>query len=685
MRNASFVRKLIYIACIVLLLIPLSIIARPETASRDELAKKSATSGMLAEMRSDYRLSQTSLGDIDPASESMKLATLGLRPFAVSMLWNQVDEYKKTRNWDRLTATLNQLMKIQPNFIRVWEYQAHTLAYNTSREFDDYEDRYYWVKKGINFLISGIAYNRKNHKMIDNIAYVFSLKFGQSDETVQFRRLLRKDTDFHEELRKQGIDVDNADKGQGPDNYLIAKEWYDRSRRMVDDEKLPLFGSPIIFYMNSPKQTRNYAKEYEKEFEPGQKAVRAWQVAAEDWHAFGDLQLRSATGPLVVLNDEQKIADRIIESRAKLDALVGGARERLKTEAMAQRTAEETEIVGREGLGSLSPRETEIASQVRRREEISETDIIESREFLQLSDEKRAEGDRIYGDLARDLLVLDLIGKYRGLANYSYWEVRNEAEQLPEAIEARKGLFRGYQKRFDQPIADFKKDPVTGDFVLDKNGKKVLVPGAKDEFESSFKNWAIVFKKYPPDPKKQFRLDAETLNDDLEEAMTVYLGMLGGPAEWPTDFPLQYLVDQFLPDGHVIPKTEQLMQLHPDVYRDRKIGIDGSFLDKVTPKVTDPQSPETEKPNTEEPKTEQPKTEETKSKGPESGTSPDAPAKGDAAKDETKEQPKTEDGADSAADDSAAEVPASDASDNNQKAAEVSSAEETPAEEAPAE
>ena len=130
--NSSFVRKIIYIVIIAVLLIPLAMISRPEVVGQDE-------GGILSRMRRDKKLTQAELTKIDPASETMKLASLGLRGVAINMLWMQSIEHKKEEDYDKLASTLKALAKIQPNFVKVWEYQAHNLAYNVSMEFDDYE------------------------------------------------------------------------------------------------------------------------------------------------------------------------------------------------------------------------------------------------------------------------------------------------------------------------------------------------------------------------------------------------------------------------------------------------------------------------------------------------------------------------------------------------------------------
>ena len=148
----SFVRKIVYIIVIAVLLIPLSMITRPSVKNQNE-------GGVLARLRVKHNLSQAELSEIDPASETMKLASLGLRGVAVNMLWMQAIEHKKREEYDELASSLKALTKLQPNFVKVWEYQAHNLAYNVSMEFDDYEYRREWVNRGLMFMKQGVKHN----------------------------------------------------------------------------------------------------------------------------------------------------------------------------------------------------------------------------------------------------------------------------------------------------------------------------------------------------------------------------------------------------------------------------------------------------------------------------------------------------------------------------------------------
>ena len=93
---------------IAVLLVPLSALSQP--------ADSASKGGKLAKLREEYALSQANLGEIDPTSESMRLATLGLKNVAVTLLWDRANHYKKTEDWTNLSAVLEQMTKLQPNY-----------------------------------------------------------------------------------------------------------------------------------------------------------------------------------------------------------------------------------------------------------------------------------------------------------------------------------------------------------------------------------------------------------------------------------------------------------------------------------------------------------------------------------------------------------------------------------------
>ena len=112
-----FLRKIVYLVAIGVLLILLYIFGHPSTA--DTPNEKGSPGGILAQYRNRQGsgLSQTQLGQIDPTSETIKLATFGLRGVAALVLWEKANDYKMKEDWANFAATLNQIIEVEPHFI----------------------------------------------------------------------------------------------------------------------------------------------------------------------------------------------------------------------------------------------------------------------------------------------------------------------------------------------------------------------------------------------------------------------------------------------------------------------------------------------------------------------------------------------------------------------------------------
>ena len=180
---------------ILLLLVPLFLLSNP--ASTTSKGGAGNPGGYLAQAREKAGLSETHLGEIDATGETIKLATLGMRGVATVFLWQKAHDYQMRKDWTNLSATLTQLTKLEPHFVSVWRHQAWNLAFNVSSEFDGYRDRYRWVIRGIEFLQSGLPYNRQEPRMPAEVGSFIAEKIGRSDESKQFRVLFREDDDFN--------------------------------------------------------------------------------------------------------------------------------------------------------------------------------------------------------------------------------------------------------------------------------------------------------------------------------------------------------------------------------------------------------------------------------------------------------------------------------------------------------
>ncbi len=496
-QDVSFRRKIIYVAMIALLLFPLFLLGQPATTR--------SSGGVLAQLRTEYNLSQSDLGEIDPASEAMKLATMGLRPVAVISLWEKSNEFKMKEDWDNLSATLNQIIKLQPNYITVWEFQAHNLSYNVSVEFDDYRQRYHWVKKGISFLTEGTRYNRENPRLLHQIGWITGQKFGRADEHVQFRQLFRADEDFHREINEEVV-VDEALGFDGrPDHWLVGRLWYQRAQSAVDTKGIPLRGkSPLIFHSDNPMSLINYAGAIEDEGVLGETAMRAWRHGSEGWAEYGQRQIPTSWGHNIRLADYERTNDEAEAMIRTLDEMLPGLRDQIKQEKRDRLTPEQRAAMDTP-MEELTDDDYELWTEAMRQTQVTHREVAERAADREL----RERAVKLAGRIEDAQLLASRTAQYRGIVNYEYWKTRCEAEQTRTAVDAREYLYKARRLQDEASLEE-----------------------ARELYEKSWQQWRQLYDQFPP-------LMDDVAADDLVRAIERYARLLQQLDEpLPDDFPL---------------------------------------------------------------------------------------------------------------------------------------------------
>jgi hypothetical protein len=417
-QRARFIRKIVYACAIAALLLPLSWLSQPAT-TRSE-------GGVLAQMRHQHKLSQATLGEIDPASETIKLATLGMRGVAANILWEKANDYRKREDWVGLSATLEQIAKLQPNFISVWIYQGWNLSYNISVEFDDFRDRYYWVIRGIDFLKEGTAYNDKEPRLTSEIGWTIGHKIGRADEHRQYRKLFREDDDFH---------------GSRPrtqrDNWLVGREYLLQAERWVDNEGLTVKGkSPLLFHSHPVMCLISYAEALEEEGTFGEVAKNAWRKAADAWEQFSQRDLPTQYNIFIRLADQEMFARRAADARAELDRLTPqGLREKMHEEKLATLSAEEREAY--DSPADLRNQEQRaLMYGVESRLEIAHLELAD-----RITGEDRAAALKAAEEATQADFMVQTIDGERDVLNYGYWRRRCDLEPQDATLEARKFIY----------------------------------------------------------------------------------------------------------------------------------------------------------------------------------------------------------------------------------------------------
>jgi hypothetical protein len=274
-------RKLVYLGAIVVLLVPIIWLGMPAGggATDGESGRGIPSGGKLAQLRHDYDLGESTLGDVDPASTAMNLVLLGLRGPASSVLSMQLDQQKATKQWAEMRATVESIIRLQPHFLEVWRFQGWNLAYNVSAQWDAVPDRYYWVKEGGKFLTRGTRRNERYPDLYWDTGNILGKKIGRSDEWRYFRRYFHEDPDT--EQFEGGADPEFNPYGE--DNYIASKRWFDVANDKEAAGQRQRIMDRMLFRSYPARSQFDYADALQREGTFGEVTMYAWDEAFDDW------------------------------------------------------------------------------------------------------------------------------------------------------------------------------------------------------------------------------------------------------------------------------------------------------------------------------------------------------------------------------------------------------------------
>ncbi len=107
-----------------------------------------------------------------------------VRGIIVDYLWIKVNLRKQAGLYFEVMADADLITKLQPRFAAVWAFQGHNMAYNISVIHNTPEERWEWVKAGINLVRNkGLRYNPNDLQLHRELAFWFSHKIeGVADD-----------------------------------------------------------------------------------------------------------------------------------------------------------------------------------------------------------------------------------------------------------------------------------------------------------------------------------------------------------------------------------------------------------------------------------------------------------------------------------------------------------------------
>jgi len=217
--------------------------------------------------------------------------------------------YQQGRQWQRMEAELRQAIELRPDYEDAWRMLAWNYCYNVRADFDNVEEKYSTIKRGIEVAIEATDRNPKSSRLPWDVGWCFFHAIGKSDESEQLRRLVAQDIEFHDLLRKY-VDLDAAEGLDGqPDSFLLAKLWFDKAAETADQFGLADgWMGPPAFYSYSAHSQTSFAIGNQAEGATGEPVARAWQMAEKAWQEYANRPFTYAEGKTIRLNDRDAAA-----------------------------------------------------------------------------------------------------------------------------------------------------------------------------------------------------------------------------------------------------------------------------------------------------------------------------------------------------------------------------------------
>lgn len=126
--------------------------------------------------------------DMLPAATSAVLG--GFRGIAVDILWIQADAKINKKQFYQLKTYYELIATLQPNFASVWEFNMWNLAYNISAEWGHPEEKWEWIRQGINFGKKGLKYNPDSPGLHRWVGWLY---YSKVNKDPYFVRMLREE------------------------------------------------------------------------------------------------------------------------------------------------------------------------------------------------------------------------------------------------------------------------------------------------------------------------------------------------------------------------------------------------------------------------------------------------------------------------------------------------------------
>lgn len=148
----------------------------------------------LASMQSKFKLVYTTTAtDGQPPQVALGVAMGAFRGIFVNMLWMRANDLKEAGRFHESVELAKAITVLQPRFNRAWTFHAWNLAYNISVTTVTRQERWSWVRKGIELLRDqGLKYNPNDMHIHKELGWIFLHKVQgiTDDANIYYKKMM---------------------------------------------------------------------------------------------------------------------------------------------------------------------------------------------------------------------------------------------------------------------------------------------------------------------------------------------------------------------------------------------------------------------------------------------------------------------------------------------------------------
>ena len=153
------------------------------------LLGSAALAPLVQKQRRDLQLdfsSQVS-GGAKPTYAVLAAGLGSFRGLAVNALWYRAEMEKRAKRFKEANSLARWITELQPRFPNVWQFHAWNLAYNVSVETFTPQERWGWVKAGMELLRDeGIRWNPTSSMLYHELAWILFHKIGGNTDDMNW-------------------------------------------------------------------------------------------------------------------------------------------------------------------------------------------------------------------------------------------------------------------------------------------------------------------------------------------------------------------------------------------------------------------------------------------------------------------------------------------------------------------